>query len=109
MIAVITHGPGTLTGRTPVTVSTLLVPGSVTLKVSGPTCRMAGVVFQRLRAQAATTIAGLLSQGWWPLFHAYCAAQYCGQLVKSQMPGNLPRVTWVKSMTTRAGLVSVYA
>ena len=50
MIAVITHGPGTLTGQETVTVSTLLVPGSVTLKVSGPTCWMIGAAFQRLRA-----------------------------------------------------------
>jgi len=38
VILVMTHGPGTLTGRMPVTVSTF-PPGSVTVKVLAFTCR----------------------------------------------------------------------
>src|SRR5271166_1540728 len=101
-----THGPGTLTGRVPVTVSTC-PPGSVSLKVLASTWRMTGVVGQRLLAQARTTISGLASQGWWPLSHEYCMAQYWGQLVASQMPGDVPSVTWLTSITTRSGPVRV--
>src|SRR5437899_2237372 len=101
-----THGPGTVTGRVPLTVSTRPL-GSVTLNVPALTCVMTGVAGQRLRAQASTTIAGLLSHGWWPLSHEYCWLQYRGQLVTSQMPGNLPSWTWLTSITTRSGPVSV--
>jgi len=63
MILVMTHGPGTLTGRVPVTVS-LFPLGSVTLKVLALSWRTTGVVVgQRLLAQAWTTISGLASQG----------------------------------------------
>jgi len=60
---VMTHGPGTLTGRIPVTVSAF-PPGSVTVKVLAFTWRMTGVTGQRPLAQAWTTISGLASHGW---------------------------------------------
>jgi [2Fe-2S] binding domain/Molybdopterin-binding domain of aldehyde dehydrogenase len=50
-VVMMTHGPGTETGRVPVTVSAR-PPGSVTL---------------------------------WPLFHAYCSCQYCGQLAAADV------------------------
>src|SRR5712691_3351913 len=106
VILVMTQGPGTSTGRTPVRVSAF-PPGSVTWKVPAFTWRMTGVAGQRLLAHARTTRSGLASHGWWPLRHEYCLAQYCGQLVMSQMPGNLPSVTWLTSITARAGLVRV--
>ena len=68
----------------------------MTLKVLVFTWRTIGVVVvvgQRLLAQARTTISGLARQDWWPLSQEYCTAQYCGQLVISQMPGNVPNAT----------------
>ena len=72
---VMTHGPGTVTSRVPVTVS-IWPPGSVTLKMFASTWRTTGVPVQRLRAHAWTTMAGLASHGWWPLFQEYCSSQY---------------------------------
>jgi hypothetical protein len=70
VIWVMTQGPGTLTGRTPLSVSSFL-PGSVTLNVLESTSWMTGVVCQRLLAHARTTISGLASHGWWqPLLSA---------------------------------------
>jgi hypothetical protein len=78
-MVVMTHGPGVVTHRVPLTVSTRPL-GSVTLNVPASTCVMTGVVAgQRLRAHAWTTICGLLSHGWWPLSQEYCWLQYRSQ------------------------------
>src|SRR6266568_7036355 len=97
-----------LTGRVPVTMATWLVPGLVTLKVSGPV-RVIPALLDQPAAQALTTEDGLSSQGWCPCSTEACAAQYRRQVVISQTPGNLGSCACVMSMTTRFGPVRVKA
>src|SRR5260370_26627356 len=95
------------TGRVQVAMIGVSRPVAVTRHVFGPTWRMAGCDANLRLAQALTTIAGLISHGWWPFSTATCAAQYWCQLVMSQMPGNLGSRECATSMTTRPGFASV--